>query len=123
MPRTLNDGSSSPPRLKVYLNLGTLVDLPADSAWPGLEGMEAMAALKAAGFEGVQGDNPKLAHQKGLGCAASGRVDKPGDAELLARQLKDRGYEGATLHVGSGFEDDAQLDALAHAVVDASDRV
>src|SRR5579862_9591892 len=119
MPRTLNDGSNAPPRLKVYLNLGTLVDLPADSSWPKLEGMEAMAALKAAGFEGVQGDNPELAHRAGLGCAAGGRVDNPGDAERIAREFKDRGYEAATVHVGSGFEDDAQMDALARSVIES----
>ena len=123
MSHTLNDGSSAPPRLKVFLNLGTLVDLPADSIWPRLEGSDAMAALKAAGFEGIQDGRATLAHAAGLGSAASGRVDHPSHAEELARRFKDLGHVAATLHVGNGFENDPEMDALARAVVDASDRV
>jgi hypothetical protein len=116
----LNDGSSAPPRLKVYLNLGTLVDLPENSIWPRLAGIEAMIALKAAGFEGVQDGDPKLAQKAGLGSAGSGRVDSPGDAEPLARRLKDLGHQAATVHVGSGFENDAEMDSLVGAILEAS---
>jgi hypothetical protein len=50
-------------------------------------------------------------------------VDAPADAEALARKLKSLGHEAGTVHVGSGFETDAEMDALARAVVKASDRV
>jgi hypothetical protein len=123
MPKNLNDGSKNPPRLKVYLNLGTLVDLPAHSIWPKLQGAEAMAYLKEAGFEGAQDGDAQLCHQAGIGSAGSGRVDKAADAETLARQLKSLGHEAGTVHVGSGFEDDAETDALVRAVLEASDRV
>jgi hypothetical protein len=66
MPSNLNDGSKLPPQLKVYLHAGTLVDLPGDSVWPCLEGVEALAFLKAAGFDGVQGGNPAQCRQTGL---------------------------------------------------------
>lgn len=123
MPKNLNDGSNLPPRLKVYLNLGTLVDLPAHSIWPRLEGAEAMSCLKAAGFEGVQDGDPKLCQRAGIGCAGSGRVDTSTDAETLARKLKSLGHEAGTVHVGSGFETDAEMDALVHSILKASERV
>jgi len=123
MPKNLNDGTNQPPRLKVYLNLGTLVDLPAFSNWPRLEGAEAMAYLKAAGFEGVQDGDPQHCQSAGIGSTASGRVDAVTDAEPLARRFKDLGHEAATVHVGTGFEDDAQIDALVYAVLEASDKV
>jgi len=50
----VNDGSSLQPRLSVYLNLDNLVDLRADSSWPGLEGQARYEKLLADGFEGVQ---------------------------------------------------------------------
>src|SRR2546423_13698940 len=100
MPANLNDGSQQPPRLKVYLNLGTLVDLPSSSIWPRLEGVEAMAHLKEAGFEGVQDGDPAHCRTAGIGSTASGRVDAVADAEPLARRFKDLGHEAATLHVG-----------------------
>lgn len=116
----LNDGSGQAPRLKVYLNSGNLTDLPADSIWPaGLKGMAAMERLKADGFAGVQDGDPALCRRAGLGSAGSGRVDKPGDAIELARRLQDAGHEAGTTHVGTGFEDDADMDALVDAVITA----
>jgi hypothetical protein len=123
MIKNLNDGSNHPPRLKIYLNLGTLVDLPAHSIWPRLEGAEALACLKESGFEGVQDGDPELCRNVGIGCAGSGRVDSPTDAEALADKLKSLGHEAVTLHVGSGFEDDSEMDALVHSIVNASGEV
>jgi hypothetical protein len=123
MPKNLNDGSQNPPRLKVYLNLGTLVDLPEQSIWPKLRGAEAMAFLKEAGFEGVQDGNPEDCRKVGIGSVASARVDFSVDAESVARKFADAGHEAVTLHVGSGFEDDAEMDGLVRAVLAASDKV
>ncbi len=123
MPHNLNDGSARPPRLKIYLNLGTLVDLPSHSQWPRLEGAEAMACLKEAGFEGVQDGDPAVCRQAGIGSAGSGRVDSLTDAEALAWRMKSLGHECATVHVGSGFEDDAAMDALVHSILKASEAV
>jgi hypothetical protein len=122
MPRNLHDRSSEAPRLKIYLNMGTLTDLPAESSWPRLEGGEALAFLKQAGFEGVQDGDAGLCRAAGIGSAASGRVDKPGEAGELAKRFKELGHEACTLHVGTGFEDDAQMDQLVGAVLEASAR-
>lgn len=123
MPKNLNDGSKQPPRLKVYLNLGTLVDLPPHSIWPQLKGAEALACLKEMGFEGVQDGDPELCRRVGIGCAGSGRIDSLTDAETLARKLKSLGHEAATVHVGSGFENDAEMDALVYSILKASEQV
>ena len=123
MPKNLNDESKNPPRLKAYLNLGTLVDLPANSRWPRLEGAEAMAFLKQEGFEGVQDGKPEYCRKAGIGSTASARVDTVADAETVARKFKDAGHEAVTLHVGTGFEDDAEMDKLVHAVLEASDKI
>ncbi len=106
-------------RLKIYMNMGTLAELPEWSSWPGLEGREALQFLQEAGFDGVQDGDPELCRDLGMGCAGSGRVDQPGEAEPLARRLIDQGYESATLHVGRGFETDAEMDALARAIITA----
>lgn len=123
MPKNLNDGSSNPPRLKVYLNLGTLKDLPSFSIWPRLEGVETLVALREAGFEGVQDGDAALCRKAGIGSAASARVDAVADAETIARKFKDAGHECVTLHVGYGFEDDAEMDRLVRAVLAASDKI
>src|SRR5260221_136392 len=83
-------GSVAAPRLAVYLNMGTLIDLPVFSVWPGLAGVEALAYLKEAGFEGTQDGDPADCRRVGTGSTASGRVDRPGEAELLARKFKDQ---------------------------------
>jgi hypothetical protein len=123
MPKNLNDGSQNPPRLKVYLNLGTLLDLPPHSRWPRLEGVEAMVFLKQEGFEGVQDGDPGHCRKAGIGSAASARVDAAKDAQTVAQKFKDAGHEAVTLHVGTGFEDDAQMDRLVCAVLEASDKI
>ena len=86
MPKTLNDGSKNSPRLKVYLNLGTLVDLPENSIWPKLKGAEAMACVKEAGFEGVQDGDSGDCKKAGIGSAASARVDFPARTLNLWRE-------------------------------------
>jgi hypothetical protein len=123
MPKNLNDGSKNPPRLAVYLNLGTLLDLPGHSTWPKLKGPEAMAFLKEAGFEGAQDGNPEDCRKAGIGSSAGARVDAPTDAESVARKFVDAGHEAVTLHVGSGFEDDSEMDRLVCAVLEASNKV
>ncbi len=120
MIKNLNDGSGAAPRLKVYLNMGTLVELRADSIWPKLMGVEAMEFLKQAGFEGVQDGDAETCRQAKMGSIASGRVDNLTDAAALAVKMKGLGHQAATLHVGTGFEDDAQMDALVQSILEAS---
>lgn len=118
----LNDGGRDAPRLQIYLNMGTLADLPDWSSWPkGLEGVKVLERLREDGFAGVQDGDPRLCREVGMGCAGSGRVDLPEDALSLAKRLQDAGHEAGTCHVGTGFEGDAEMDALVGAVAEASE--
>lgn len=120
--RYTNDGSDAPPRLVPYLNLGNLTDLPDWSAAPRGSDAEVYAAIKAAGFEGVQGGDPAIAAAADLGCAGGGRINAVGEADALCRQLKDAGQVAGTLHVGWGLEDDDRVDAVVGDIIDASVR-
>jgi len=117
----LNDGSGAAPRLKCFLNQGNLVHLPEGGSWPsGLQGASALERLRADGFEGLQGGDPAACRESGMECAASGRVDRPGDARERVREFQEAGYQCATLHAGSGFEEDAEMDALVAEVIETA---
>ncbi|MGC4031676.1 MAG: hypothetical protein QM754_08080 [Tepidisphaeraceae bacterium] len=115
-----NDGTQNPPRLAIYLNLGNLVDLPDWSTWPKLQGADAIAYLKSHGFEGIQDGDAALAKAAGIGSAGGGRIDSPAESDPFAKKMKDAGHDAATVHVGYGFEDDAETDALVDSVLNAS---
>ena len=124
-----NDGSSAPPRMRCYLNVMTLEDLPASSFGPRAADPDVwLAAVREAGYEGVQFIEPLTNKQSAacarlkLGKAGSGRVDEPEDAHKLAARFADEGMECATVHVGWGIEDDEQAGFLLEAVLEASAR-
>lgn len=120
-----NDGSQSPPRMKLDLNLGTLEDLPSWSTGPRDNDVNTrLEAVRAAGYDGIQA-GPELvsiAQRHGLTVTAGGRIDQPGEADELARKLKDSGVLCCTLHVGTGLESEGQADALCEAIIEASIR-
>ena len=120
MIRNTCDGSARPPRLRCYLNLMTLEDLPP---------MEApLEAIAAAGYEGVQFTEQVTAGQAaacarlGLGKAGAGRVNRPEEAAPLAARFREEGLECGTLHVGWGMEDEDEAARLIEAVIEASVR-
>jgi hypothetical protein len=117
-----NDRSNAAPRLVSYLNLDTLADLPEWSAAPRGAEADIAAAIRAAGYEGVQGRN--VAHWRGYGLTVStlGRVNEPHEIAPLAAEWKRDGYDCATLHVGWGFEDDDTVDRLIGSILEASAR-
>ncbi len=124
-----NDGSPAPPRMRCYLNLMTLEDLPAHASGPAAAGWDAaLAAIREAGYEGVQFIEPATKQQLAacvrlnLGRAGSGRVSEPKDAQELATRFAAEGMECATLHVGWGMEDDEKAAFLLEAVLAASSR-
>ncbi len=118
MSRLLNDGSADPPKLRVYLNLGTLVNLRKDSIWPGLDGPPRDQRLAADGFEGVQLVTDALP-PGGLTLPHCGldRVSTPAQADVIAAKHADRGDKCLTLHVGWGLENDDEVDRLIDAVL------
>lgn len=120
MVRNTNDGTQNPPYLRVDLNAGTLAELPDFSKGPRGTPEEMLPAIKAAGFQGVQGVSAELCRKFGLGASTGGRINAPGDADRLARQWKADGYECATVHVAWGLEDDDAVDRLVHDIIEAS---
>lgn len=117
----LNDTSADAPKLRVYLNLDNLFDLPPDSAWPGLQGDEALHKLKEDGFEGVQVTDLKPRSDILPYCGLD-RINRPDEVEDTFKRHKDLGDSCITLHLAWGIEDDHEMDALVAAVLDASHR-
>jgi hypothetical protein len=122
-----NDASTRAPRLRRDINLGTLAELPRASTGWRATWAERMAMLKAEGHEAVQDWGPApavvaAAREAGLGVTGVGRVLTPAEVEPMVRAQRSIGCEITTLHVGHGFETDAEMDALAAAVMDASAR-
>lgn len=114
--------------LRVYLNLDTLVDLRPNSlfppAWlqPGASAARD-ARLRADGFEGVQVTAaPEGPADTTLPFCGLNRVNTPREAERLLAAHAARGDQCVTLHVGWGWEDDDEMDALVRAILDASQK-
>jgi hypothetical protein len=121
--RFLNDESAEAPRLSVYLNLDNLVDLRADSAWPGLEGLPCYERLLADGFEGVQltTDDSPVAGTPIPHCGLD-RINTPTEADNVAAKHTARGDLCITIHAGWGLEDDDETFRLVEAILAASDK-
>jgi hypothetical protein len=119
----LNDGSLDAPKLRVYLNLDTLVNLRPDSAWPGLDGLSRYRFLSAEGFEGVQltNDSAALADAPLPHCGLD-RVNTPAEADGVAARHAARGDNCITVHAGWGLEDEAETFRLVEAILAASNR-
>jgi hypothetical protein len=99
-----------------------------DSASLGSHGGDPVAAIDAAGYDGIQFIDPldraalALARARGLGVCGSGRVNAPGDAAPIAQAAADAGLECLTLHVGWGMESDDEGARLIEAVLEANAR-
>jgi hypothetical protein len=116
----LHDASGHAPALRVYINMGNVATLPAYSQGPKGGEEEQLRAIRAAGYEGIQGGNPALCRSLGLGIAASARYNLPAEVAPSVRELKAQGYECVTVHVGWGHESDAEIDALVREVIAVS---
>lgn len=117
-----SDGSQEAPRLKVYMNLDTLVDLRAGSEWPGFDGMLAYERLLSDGFEGVQITSADAPAEGSIPYCGLDRINTPAEADAVAARHAARGDQCITVHVGWGLEDDDQVAYLVEAVLTASDR-
>lgn len=108
-------------RLRRDFCLGGLQGLPSFSlGWrPTLP--ESLALLAEHGYRGVVAwEGFAEIRAAGLIPCGMGRVRKPDDAMPLAMRHRDEGLDFTTLHVGTGFETDAEMDRLAGAVLEAS---
>jgi hypothetical protein len=108
-------------RLRCYFNW-----LALDGLGPFTEG--PVAAIKSAGYDGIQFIDPvdcaalEQARAAGLGACGSGRVNEPGEADAVAQAAADQGLECLTLHVGWGMESDDEGARLIEAILEAGAR-
>jgi len=116
----LNDGSTSAPRLASYINMGNVDTLPAYSVGPKGDLPAKLAAIKAAGFSGIQGYDPKTCHAHGMGCSGGGRYNQVSEVAPSVKVLKADGYDCGTVHVAWGHESDAEIDALVREIIAVS---
>jgi len=117
----LNDGSADAPKLRVYLNLDNLAELRPDSIWPGLEGSERMACLRADAFDGVQvtsGEPPSASEMPYCGL---NRINMPQEALPVAVKHAERGDQCLTIHAGWGIEDNDDVYRLVESILSASE--
>ena len=124
MARYYNDGGGEAPQLRCFLNTDNLTALPGDSLWPGLAGAEALKRLREDGFEGVQIGDPEqfpVPYGNFPFCGLD-RINAPEEAEAVFARHRRRGDGCLTLHVGWGWEDDAEVDLLVEAVLTASEK-
>ena len=102
--------------LKLYLNLLALDGLPARS----------FSQIKDTGYDGVQFASPtgprdlRECQAAGLEFAASGRIDQGDETNPHAERWAGDGFVCATLHVGSGLEDNDAAARLIESVLTAS---
>ena len=116
----LNDGSTRAPRLASYITMGNVDTLPAYSAGPRGDLPTKLAAIKAAGFSGIQGNDPKICQAHGMGCSGGGRYNHPSEVAASVKAWKAEGYDCATVHVAWGHESDAEVDALVREIIAVS---
>jgi hypothetical protein len=109
--------SEAAPALRLDLNMGTLMQLPAHASGPR---PDDWAAIRAAGYEGLQVGDLSTGAGSGLPLSGMGRVDAPADAGKMAKYWANEGAACGTVHVGHGYEDDDEAVALLEACVEAS---
>jgi len=122
MRRHFNDGSAEAPKLRVYLNLDNLANLRADTIWPGLEGAERMARLRADGFDGVQVTDGQPPSVNVMPYCGLDRINTPQESLPVAIRHRDRGDQCLTVHAGWGIEDDDEVYRLVESILDASEK-
>ncbi len=123
MPGFLNDGTRDAPKLRVWLNLDTLIDLRADTRWPGFEGPKREVRLAVDGFTGIQLTDaaPRLEAAR-LPYGGLNRINRPEEADAIVAKHAERGDLCLTVHAGWGLEDDLESGRLVEAILSASER-
>jgi hypothetical protein len=115
-------GGSGAPRLRLDLNLMTLLELPEWSAAPRGTDAAIAARLMAEGYQGVQ--TPEIGRWRavGLKASSSGVVRIAAEADQLIRAQKEAGADATTLHVGTGMESHFEARQVVESVLEAATR-
>ena len=110
-------------RLRKDINLGTLLALPpASLGWRSSWG-EQLAMLRDMGVEGAQAwDGFDEIHRAGLLPLGMAHATQPDELDAIARRHASQGLGFTNLHLGTGFDSDDEMDALAGALLEAQAR-
>jgi len=117
----LRSGDVGPPRLLVGISLLTGTALPSWSSGPRGDMAALLKGAREAGYEAVQCRDAEAARKAGLVPTAIDRLDQPQDARSCVIKCKAEGYNGLTVHAGTGFETDDEACWLADAIVEAAE--
>lgn len=102
-----------------HINIGTLWSLPAwSSAPPDLTSQ--LIDLTHCGVVALQLPRPELVAGGALPVIGQARVQHESHARRVAKEHRRLGCGATTLHVGTGFESDKEMDRLVESVIDAS---
>ena len=108
------------PSFRRDLNVGTTWSLPGWSTGPHGDEQAVLEAAVAAGYQGVQGANPRRCRDLGLVPTTFAIQPEPGGLVEQARRWADLGFACCTVLLGTGLEDDAAADRLVDEVLAAT---
>jgi len=108
------------PSFRRDLNVGTTWSLPGWSTGPHGDEQAVLEAAVAAGYQGVQGANPRRCRDLGLVPTTFAIQPEPGGLVEQARRWADLGFACCTVLLGTGLEDDAGADRLVDEVLAAT---
>jgi hypothetical protein len=108
------------PSFRRDLNVGTTWSLPAWSSGPTGDEQAVLEAAVAAGYQGVQGANPRRCRAVGLVPTTFAIQPEPGGLVEQARRWSDLGFACCTVLLGTGLEDDVSADRLIDEVLEAA---
>lgn len=118
-----NDGSQEPPKLQLFLNLDTLINLPANSLWLQTGCEPSRDRIRRDGFMGIQvTDNEIVLSGEDIPHCGLNRINNPEEADSIVAAHATRGDLCLTVHAGWGLEDDADSFRLVDAILTASHR-
>jgi hypothetical protein len=114
-------GAAPHPSLRRDLNMGTTWLLPEWSSGPRGDEQSVLEAAAAAGYQGIQGANPRRCRELGLVPTTFAIHPEPGGLAEQARRWSELGFACCTILLGTGLEDDAAADRLVEEVLAASE--
>jgi hypothetical protein len=118
----INADTTNTPSLRLEINWTSVQHLPTTSSGYRNSDIERFEMIAARGYAGVQDGNVELTRAHGLKLTTSARIVQPEEAERVATTTLEAGADAVTLHVGTGFEDDATMDELLKAILEASQK-
>lgn len=123
-PRNVSDGSNRPPRIVIYGNSWGLLELPKlphEKPWSFDETIEHLIGAGFGGYQGGAGQGEAI-RKTGLRFSCGTRISTVAEAEPNVRAAADDGADSLTAHAGWGVEDDAEMDAIVYAILEASQK-